>query len=118
MNVRTPEQERGAVEVAAFVKHDSPLPGHTVFMNYEPWMDDGLSPGWIPLMTVAQHERILAAWQRTQAAGVPDWYRLVPVDLLERTICRLTHGHEHDKAVRELRALLTANQQEATGHEQ
>lgn len=32
--------------------------------------------------------------------------KVVPVDLIERTICRLTHGHEHDKAVRELRALL------------
>lgn len=35
----------------------------------------------------------------------------VPRELLERTICRLTHGHEHDKAVRELRALLTAQPQ-------
>ena len=32
---------------------------------------------------------------------------MVPVELIERTICRLTHGHEHDKAVRELRALLS-----------
>ena len=41
----------------------------------------------------------------------PAGYMVVPVDLLERTICRLTHGHEHDKAVRELRALLSEQQQ-------
>ena len=35
----------------------------------------------------------------------------VPRELLERTIDRLEHGHEHDKAVRELRALLTAQPQ-------
>ena len=34
----------------------------------------------------------------------------VPRELLERTICRLTHGHEHDKAVRELRALLNGGE--------
>lgn len=34
-------------------------------------------------------------------------YLMVPVELIERTICRLTNGHEHDKAVRELRALLS-----------
>lgn len=30
----------------------------------------------------------------------------VPRESLERTIDRLQHGHEHDKAIRELRALL------------
>lgn len=34
-------------------------------------------------------------------------YRMISVELIERTICRLTHGHEHDKAVCELRALLS-----------
>lgn len=53
------------------------------------------------LMTVAQHQRIMAA-------AVPAGCKAVPVDLIERTICRLTHGHEHDKAVRELRALLAS----------
>lgn len=55
----------------------------------------------VELMTVAQHNRILAA-------SVPAGCKVVPVDLIERTICRLTHGHEHDKAVRELRALLVS----------
>ena len=54
-----------------------------------------------PLMTVAQHERIMAA-------SAPAGCKVVPVDLIERTICRLIHGHEHDKAVRELRAILEA----------
>ena len=54
-----------------------------------------------PLMTVAQHQHILAA-------SVPAGCKVVPVELLERTICRLTHGHEHDKAVREVRALLAS----------
>lgn len=62
-----PAVEREEVEVVAVVKHDSPLPGYTDFMKYESWMDDGLSAGWTQLMTVAQHERILAAQQRTQA---------------------------------------------------
>ena len=34
-----------------------------------------------PLMTVAQHNRILSAWQRTQAAGVPD------VSAMARVLC-------------------------------
>jgi len=58
-----------------------------------------------PLMTVAQHERIVAAFSAQQSAHVS-----VPRELLERTICRLTHGHEHDKAVRELRALLNGGE--------
>ena len=53
-------REREAVEVVAVVKHDSPIPGYTDFMKYESWMDDGLSPGWTQLMTVAQHQRIMA----------------------------------------------------------
>lgn len=36
------------------------------------------------LMTVAQHQRILAAQQRTQSAGVPDGWKLVPVALTEK----------------------------------
>lgn len=60
---------------------------------------------WNPLMTVAQHERIVAAFSAQQSAHVS-----VPRELLERTICRLTHGHEHDKAVRELRALLNGGE--------
>ena len=67
-----PAGEREAVEVVAW--------------RYNP--NDGL-PHWAyterenqaiaydgnptPLMTVDQHERILAAWQRTQSAGVPDF---------------------------------------------
>ena len=62
---------------------------------------------WNPLMTVAQHQRIMAA-------SVPAGCKAVPVDLIERTICRLTHGHEHDKAVRELRALLAGTGQEVS----
>lgn len=58
-----------------------------------------------PLMTVAQHQRIVAALSAQQSAHVS-----VPRELLERTICRLTHGHEHDKAVRELRALLNGGE--------
>ena len=38
-------------------------------------------------------------------------YRMISVELIERTICRLTHGHEHDKAVCELRALLSEKPQ-------
>ena len=59
-----PAQQGEAVEVVAVVKHDSPLPGYTDFMKYEPWMDDGLSAGWTQLMTVAQHERIVAQLTR------------------------------------------------------
>ena len=32
-----------------------------------------------PLMTVAQHNRILAAWQRTQSAGVPEGWRAAAI---------------------------------------
>ena len=42
------------------------------------------------------------------APAHPAGCKVVPVELLGRTICRLTHGHEHDKAVRELRALLAS----------
>ena len=49
--------------------------------------------------------RIVAALSAQQSAHVS-----VPRELLERTICRLTHGHEHDKAVRELRALLNGGE--------
>ena len=59
----------------------------------------------IPLMTVGQHQRIVAVISAQQSAHVS-----VPRELLERTICRLTHGHEHDKAVRELRALLNGGE--------
>lgn len=41
------------------------------------------------------------------ATTVPAGCKVVPVELLERTICRLTHGHEHGKTVCELRALHT-----------
>ena len=43
----------------AFVKYDSPIKGHTEFMRYEPWMDDGLSTGWIPLYSsqLAAHQK-------------------------------------------------------------
>ena len=60
---------------------------------------------FLPLMTVAQHNRIVAALSAQQSE--PERVS-VPVELLERTICRLTNGHEHDKAVRELRALLAS----------
>ena len=59
----------------------------------------------LDLMTVAQHQRIVASISAQQSAHVS-----VPRELLERTICRLTHGHEHDKAVRELRALLNGGE--------
>ena len=59
----------------------------------------------IPLMTVGQHQRIVAVISAQPSAHVS-----VPRELLERTICRLTHGHEHDKAVRELRALLNGGE--------
>ena len=42
---------QGEVKPAAFMKHDSPIKGHTEFMPHKPWMDDGLSGGWIPLYT-------------------------------------------------------------------
>ena len=42
---------QGEVKPAAFIKHGSPIRGHTEFMLYEPWMDDRLSDGWIPLYT-------------------------------------------------------------------
>lgn len=60
------------VEVVGYVKYDSPLPGHTEFMKHEPWMDDGLSEGWQPLMTVAQNKRIVAALSAQQSAQHPD----------------------------------------------
>lgn len=50
-------------------------------------------------------ESELTALKAQQSAHVS-----VPRELLERTICRLTHGHEHDKAVRELRALLNGGE--------
>lgn len=61
------------------------------------------------LMTVSQHNRIVAAISAQQSE--PERV-IVPVELLERTIDRLEHGHEHDKAVRELRALLASAGQE------
>lgn len=61
---------------------------------------------WNQLMTVAQHERILAAWQRTQSAGVPDGWRLVPV---EPTPAMLRAGvHQAVGALPIYRAMLSA----------
>lgn len=89
-----PTQQSEAVEVAQVVSYLSACAD-----GYDP---DAPHPGPPePLMTVAQHNRILAA-------RMPAGCKVVPVDLIERTICRLTHGHEHDKAVRELRALLVS----------
>lgn len=91
-----PTQQGEVVEVAQVVSYLSACAD-----GYDP---DAPNPGPPePLMTVAQHNRILAA-------SVPAGCKAVPVDLIERTICRLTHGHEHDKAVRELRAILEAKQ--------
>ena len=53
----------------------------------------------------AQRDALAAELEAIKRQEVVDC-KVVPVDLIERTICRLTHGHEHDKAVRELRALL------------
>ena len=89
-----PAQQSEAVEVAQVVSYLSAYAD-----GYDP---DAPNPGPSePLMTIAQHQRILAA-------SVPAGCKVVPADLIERTICRLTHGHEHDKAVRELRALLVS----------
>ena len=87
------------VEVMAYAV-DHPEAGYKVYKQFSQWMNGG---EWRcdSLMTVAQHQRIVAALSAQQSAHVS-----VPRELLERTICRLTHGHEHDKAVRELRALL------------
>lgn len=46
-----PAPVQGEVKPAAFMRYDSPIKGHTEFMPYEPWMDDGLSGGWVPLYT-------------------------------------------------------------------
>ena len=89
-----PAQQSEAVEVVAWRMWN----GKTWRFCYS---SDHAKNGWEPLMTVAQHQRILAA-------SVPAGCKVVPVDLIERTICRLTHGHEHDKVVRELRAILEA----------
>ena len=61
----------------------------------------GLMIDWFASAMMAMHDHLKAQ----QSAHVS-----VPRELLERTICRLTHGHEHDKAVRELRALLNGGE--------
>jgi len=60
-----------------------------------------------PLMTVAQHERIVAALSAQQSAHVS-----VPRELLERVCWPVVSGsdrHTHSEAVAELRALLASH---------
>ena len=83
------------VEVVAVVKHNSPLPGYTDFMKYEPWMDGGLSDGWEPLMTVAQHERIVAALSAQQPAHVSVLRGLVEEFVAHIKDITCTHDNTH-----------------------
>ena len=98
-----PAGEREAVEVVAWQDAENPLYTTAERRVMLEWANNQYPI--VELMTVAQHQRILAA-------SVPAGCKVVPVELIERTICRLTHGHEHDKAVRELRALLASTGQE------
>lgn len=62
-----PAGEREAVEVVGW-RHSATGSVTEDAVRASTWISECVSP----LMTVAQHERILAAWQRTQAAGVPE----------------------------------------------
>lgn len=65
-----PAGEREAVEVVGW-RHSATGSVTEDAVRASTWISECVSP----LMTVAQHERILATWQRTQASGVPDALR-------------------------------------------
>ena len=71
-----PTQQGEAVEVVAWVtpEKDRVITALTVAAAREDGgaMLSSVRPYSVPCMTVAQHERIMAAWQRTQSAGVPE----------------------------------------------
>lgn len=93
-----PTQQGEAVEVAQVVSYLSACAD-----GYDP---DAPHPGPPePLMTVAQHQRILAA-------SVPAGCKAVPVELLEQIAVELEHDNDRYFLGRELRALLASTGQE------
>ena len=85
-----PAQQGEAVEVVGY------LDAHDCLWNETTHPDR-----MIPLMTVGQHQRILAA-------SVPAGCKVVPVELLERAAYLLELGDMDGPTARELRALLEA----------
>lgn len=85
-----PNQQGEAVEVVGYMGTSDRL-----------WADTTRPELIFPLMTVAQHNRILAA-------TVPAGCKVVPVELLEQIAVELEHDNDRYFLGRELRALLAS----------
>ena len=89
-----PAQHGEAVDVVGYMDTSDRL-----------WADTTRPELMFPLMTVAQHQRILAA-------AVPAGRKVVPVELLERAVYNMELAEMDGPTYRELRALLTSAGQE------
>ena len=84
--------ELGDIDVEVCTPHLEKIQCETV---------DSSDDVFMPLMTVAQHQRILAA-------SVPAGCKVVPVELLEQIAVELEHDNDRYFLGRELRALLAS----------